>query len=199
MNIKSYFSNFQTHKELNIIGPLFDGYNQLHEPVIYVDGGTKAKLENGGFSIGDGDSFFEELDEYLPKEKDYSDLSYVLDTIPSHFEVINLLGFLGERKDHELINLAEVHRFLTNISKSKKVIFDQEIIAFSAGEWSLPISGTFTLFAFDDINIQLSGSCKYHILKKLKPLSSEGLSNIGDGLINFKNDAPVFLFLSAIL
>lgn len=198
MDIKNYLASQQTNKAINIIGPLFQGVNDFKEPVVYVDGGAKYKRDNKGFSVGDGDSFSGRLDESLPTDKDYSDLSYVLKNIPPYFEIINLLGFLGGRKDHELINLAEVHMFLGNSSTRRRVSFDQEIIAFSAGKWSFSIEGIFTLFAFEKNEIKLDGKCKYPIEKELAPLSSHGLSNIGSGNVHLENNAAVFIFCDKV-
>ena len=36
-----------------------------------------------GFAVGDGDSSRSELHQYLPVDKDYSDLSYVLGRLPT--------------------------------------------------------------------------------------------------------------------
>jgi thiamine pyrophosphokinase len=200
MNIRNYLTSLPTNKQsnqmINIIGPLFQGDNNYAQPIVYVDGGAKYRRNSEGFSVGDGDSFSGKLDEYLPIDKDYSDLSYVLKNIPLHFDEINLLGFLGGRKDHELINLAEVHLFLENSLSRRRVNFDQKIIALSAGNWSFLIEGTFTLFAFKKIEIKLDGKCKYPIEKELTPLSSHGLSNVGSGNIHLKNNAPVFIFLN---
>ncbi len=196
MNIKKYLVQFPQTNELNIVGPLYEKPENLKGPIIFVDGGAGARIQEEGFSVGDGDSFIGELDEVLPKEKDFSDLAFVLRNIPSYVNELKLFGFLSGRRDHELVNFAEIHSFLKNCPTPTKVYFDKDVIAFSKGTWNVEVDGIFTLFAFEEIEVKLSGDCKYPIAKKLKPLSSEGLSNIGTGKITFINNAPLFLFLN---
>jgi thiamine pyrophosphokinase len=197
MTIKDYLSKYSSDTKLNILGPLAQQLPpSLLEPMIYIDGGAFLRKRDEGFVVGDGDSFSGVLDELLPTKKDYSDLSYVLSNIPNQFERLNLYGFLGGRRDHELINYGEVHTFLKKRIDSTEVRFDLEIIAFSAGEWTVFIDGVFSLFVFENVEIELSGQCEYTISEMLKPLSSEGLSNIGFGQIKIKCNSPIFFFLN---
>jgi len=188
----NYLNKYQN--EINIVGPLIKESITIKDPVIYIDGGTQFKTNQTGISIGDGDSFEGELDIKLSKEKNYSDLAYALGNIPSQYHKINLHGFLGERRDHELINLAEVHSFLLNRTVPTKVSFDDSVIAYSTGSWELTIEDLFTLFSFEKNKINLSGKCKYPLNDHLKALSSHGLSNIGSGKVSLKNESPIFLF-----
>lgn len=107
-----------------------------------------------------------------------------------------MLGFLGGRKDHELINFAEAHSYLKNINNSTAVHFDKSISAYSQGKWTININGTFSLFAFEPLRLQVSGECEYLISKDIdfKHLSSHGLSNVGNGEVAITCDGPIFLF-----
>jgi len=109
--------------------------------------------------------------------------------------LIDLLGFRGGRADHDLINLAEVHRFLKQ-TRDAIVHFDDQIIAYSGGSWEFEFNGTFSLFAFEKVNIQMSGACQYPIDQKteFQELSSHGLSNKASGLVNVRCDRPFFIF-----
>ena len=57
-------------------------------------------------------------------------------------------------------------------------------------------NGTFSLFAFEKVNIQMSGACQYPIDQKteFQELSSHGLSNKASGLVNVRCDRPFFIF-----
>lgn len=134
----------------------------------------------------------------LPKIKAYSDLAYVLSEIKDQFKEVNLQGFLGERKDHELINLLEVHSFLSKYHRKIKVSFDDKIFSFSRGNWEMEIQGVFSVLALSEIDMEIKGACKYtHTLDEdFKHLSSQGLSNVGSGVVIFKASNVFFLFVN---
>ena len=186
-----YLKSFNT-KKLTLIGPLIKERAFFSPPVVYIDGGTHLGVVENSFSIGDGDSSSVALDLQLPREKDESDLAYALKNIPEQYNEISLLGFLGGRKDHELINLAEIHRFLSERSETR-VHFDDEICAFS-GSLELNIKGIFSLFAFEESKVSVKGACKYPLESQLLARSSHGLSNEGSGVVIFETNCPIFLF-----
>lgn len=190
------FLDSQKGPALSLIGPFFDLQSLPPGPLVFVDKGAHFQNGHPGFSVGDGDSSEIELDQLLSKEKDFSDLAYCLSQIPNHFSTLNLCGFLGHRKDHELMNLAEVHRFLKKTQTPIQVHFDQKISAYSKGRWQVKVEGVFSLFAFESVEVTLEGDCKYKILKNkaLDALSSNGLSNEGFGFITIICDGPIFLF-----
>lgn len=194
LNLKKYLEEFENNNALSIVGPFYDKYYNFSEPVVFVDRGVEFKNESSGFSVGDGDSTNKNLNELLNPEKNFSDLSYVLVNIPNNFKEINLLGFLGGRRDHELINFAECHQFLKSKTQTK-VIFENKVLALSRGDWSLDIKGLFSVFLFEKAEISLNGKCKYPS-NKLKELSSHGLSNVGNGEIQFKSSSPFFIFFN---
>lgn len=197
MDLKKYISGFDG-LTIHLVGPFFKETELLEEPIIYVDGGARFRKDLKGFSVGDGDSSTGKLDQTLNKEKDFSDLAFALGCIPNIFSIIQLHGFLGFRKDHEIMNLAEVHSLLSKVNQPTQAYFDKSIIAFSKGEWSLHIQGVFSLFAFAPVELKLSGACDYKLeeIRTLKALSSHGLSNKGHGAIEIHCTAPIFIFFN---
>lgn len=184
--------------QLTLVGPMFDNSHTISEPVIYVDRGAHFRKAHEGFSVGDNDSSVQPLDEVISVEKDYSDLAYALSFVGENFSQIEMWGFLGGRRDHELCNLGEVHSLLKSRTRLLKVLFDREIVAFSAGEWTFETFGTFSTFAFDPLHLTMSGDCKYCVSeeKNYLALSSQGVSNLGYGKVHIKTDAPLFVFFS---
>lgn len=192
--IENYVSKFNS-STLTLVGPLLKTKSQFSEPVIFIDGGANYKRNDSlGISVGDGDSFDGVLNEILPQEKDYSDLSYVLNNCTNKYDTVKLYGFLGGRRDHELINFGEVINFLNRQSIKSKVEFDNEVTILSSGEWHIEVQGVFSLLSFVPQHISIVGACKYQLTNaELKPMSSHGLSNIGNGLIEIKCDSPIMV------
>ena len=174
MLLKNYLQNFSS-SVLQIIGPFFDESfdteSVLKDPVIYVDAGVHFRKIIQGFAVGDGDSSRLPMDEKLKTKKNFSDLSYVLQNIPSHFSEIQVLGFLGHRKDHEIMNFAEIHEFLKKTTTNVQVNLDKKIKVLSKGTWDFVIHGSFSIFAWEEINLQLSGACEYQVFP-LQPFSA---------------------------
>ena len=200
MSLFQYLSNFDPAEVITLVGPLLesrDANYDFKEPVIFVDGGVNARKEQHGISVGDGDSAGQTLDIMLNPDKDFSDLAYVLQQIPIDYGQLNLMGFLGGRRDHELFNLGEVHRFLDARKEYGKITFHQKVIGFASGEWQFQRHGGFSVGVLRDTLITLSGDCLYQCNQptQFTTLSSLGLSNSGSGTINIRCDAPVYLFL----
>lgn len=199
MSLQNYFKKFSS-SEVQIVGPFFDVDNQnlLKDPIIYVDAGVHFRTQAQGFSVGDGDSSEIAMDEKLNTKKSYSDLAFVLQHIPRQFSKIQLLGFLGHRKDHELINFAEVHKFLKKSFNTVQIHFDKKIKVLSKGTWDLVIHGSFSIFAFEEIDLQVSGDCDCQVLagEVFSALSSQGLSNQGYGEVKIICNQPLFIFLN---
>jgi thiamine pyrophosphokinase len=196
--IARYLRTYKTQPQLTLVGPLLKENDEFDHPVIFVDGGANFRKDNIGLSVGDGDSFAGEMDEPLNSNKNYSDLAYVLAGIPHHFRRLNLRGFLGGRRDHELLNLGEVCAFLKHQPRNSTVSFDDKVCCFGKGEWQLESHQTFSLMCLSPVKVQLTGELKYPIaeLTELSPLSSLGLSNEGLGHINLKCDGPLLMFYS---
>ena len=192
--LEKYLEEFSHESTLYIIGPLASEISVNTLPLIFVDGGARFRKGAEGISLGDGDSFEGELDLKLNKNKDFSDLSFALKHIPQHFSEIHLIGFLGERRDHELMNLGEVSLFMKTRTGETKVFFDTSIIAFASGSYKIEHAGTFSLFGFEDSDLSVAGDCDYPFKGELRGLSSHGLSNIGSGEISILTSRPLFFF-----
>lgn len=160
-------------------------------PTIYIDGGTKWFKENSDaqFCLGDGDSqqdgSSKNLDLQFPSEKDASDTELAFNLLPQQPLKIWAWGFLGGEKAHELSNFGTAHRWLEGRFDSA-VLFDQEILFLSPGQWELSLKHEFSLLSLEPNQIRLEGDCQYQ-LKQPTPItafSSLGLSNKAWGTIN---------------
>ncbi len=167
----------------------------FHDPVIYIDGGAQFRRQDEGLAVGDGDSHDGILDEKLNPIKDYSDLAYVLASLPAHFNEICLYGFLGGRRDHEWANLGEAHAFLKQRHQATQLHFGSRISGFSSGRWQLEIDESFSLLCLEASKVKLDGECRYQLKQKtsMEPLCSHGLSNVGHGAVILQTDKPVFI------
>lgn len=195
-NPSEYLERFSDSGSIMLVGPLADAELEIIEPVIFVDGGSTRREHNIGLSVGDGDSFAGELDHKLDTEKDFSDLAFALSLLSHGFHNIEMHGFLGGRRDHELLNLGEVFHFLARRTRPATALIDRSVDAFSEGSWQVEVHGTFSLIAFEAATVALSGRCRYQIPDgtRIAPVSSFGLSNEGYGLITIKTSSPLFLF-----
>ncbi len=188
----------QGNEELTLVGPLANGNKAYVDPVIFVDGGANFRQGTEGLVVGDGDSYDGEMDEKISANKNYSDLAYVLAGIPPQFKKLQLDGFLGGRRDHELLNIGEVYACLKHQARGFSICFDDQIHAFGHGEWQLTLNQTFSLICLEPVQVQLTGDCQYPIdpAAQLSPLSSLGLSNKGHGQVQLKCDGPLLLYYS---
>lgn len=203
MTWKDFLKKISRATEINLVGPLFDSSARPAAPVIYVDGGLRAKpaaATEPAVSVGDGDSASLPLDEVLPRRKDFSDLAFALRELPISVKQIRLFGFLGGRRDHELANFGEVQKFLRDRPGSKAIFFRDSkptVIAFGCGEWALEVHGIFSAFVLEATEVQIMGKCRYELPRptRFEPLSSHGLSNEGFGEVHVSCSSPIFLFL----
>jgi len=195
MTLESYFGKFSNCRQITLVGPFFDNRQTIEDPVIYVDSGSRFRTADEGISVGDGDSIDTPLEIQLNPDKDFSDLAFALGNIPEHYREIDLAGFLGGRRDHELINIGEAHHFLSTRKLSTKLRFDHEIIGFSKGQWQFDRSGSFSIVTIEETLLQITGDGLYTCPEKttFPPLSSLGLSNAGSGTICINCDGPVFV------
>jgi len=203
--VDAYLHRFTNRRQVTLIGPVLaraPRAGRLREPLIWVDGGADHRApifrDRPGIAVGDGDSAKSRLDHYLPEDKNYSDLAFVLRRIPAHFFEVVLLGFLGGRRDHELFNLGEAHHFLAGREEPTRMRFDHSVRAFSKGEWQLHNHAAFSLAVIEPATVTLTGPCKYPIAEPttITPLSSFGLSNRSQGELILRTDGPVFIIES---
>ncbi|MCB0386669.1 MAG: hypothetical protein KDD43_14850 [Bdellovibrionales bacterium] len=182
-------------KSAFLVGPMCEFPPTHQGPGIFVDGGARWFREPG-ISVGDGDSWDQTPQVLLHRDKDFSDLAFVLRSLPSNIKLIEIVGFLGGHRDHELFNLGEVHRFLNQFS-GRIAHLDQSVLGFSAGTWQLEHSGEFSLLSLSQGRIQLDGDIHYPLTAstEIQPLDSRGLSNVAEGLISITTSGPAFVFL----
>ena len=178
----------------------------VQAPCVYVDGGTRwkdillqspsgASRIGRGIAIGDGDSSGYSMDLTLPQKKDFSDFAYVLKNLPKSFQFVHCYGFLGGRRDHEILNLGEAHHFL-KLRDRTVLNFDRQVWAFSAGEWAFYLKGEFSVVTFEACDWRLEGLCDYQVKedRKIQPFTSFGLSNSGEGEVRASFSAPFFIY-----
>jgi thiamine pyrophosphokinase len=196
----------QNNKEWVFVGPMGPFLPQslaLH-PVVAVDGGAHF-VRTADVWIGDGDSCEKILKNehsiHLPEEKDHSDFAGALGLLCSpHSYKLHLWGFLGGRRDHELFNLGEALNFLQDHMGSEILFYDSsERVIFhliSEGTWRFHHKGTFSLGVMRKTRVRLTGDVKYRLdlPTTLRPLSSLGLSNEGQGEIILETMGPLFLY-----
>lgn len=175
-------------------------------PTIYVDGGADFSSVTGsaGFPVvlrvGDGDSARGDMDLRLPEAKDFSDLAFVLRELPASVRRIEMLGFVGGRRDHELANWGEVHQFLKKASEFVRVDIvgpTETVVAFARGGIELKIEDTFSVMVLEGARVRIFGACEFPLDDMLVPASSRGLSNFGSGLVKVEAQSPCFVFLPA--
>ncbi len=195
LTITRYLHCYASQKSVSLVGPLYTGETKFSDPVLYIDGGAQFRQQREGLAVGDGDSHNGALDERLNPNKDYSDLAYVLASLPAHFHEICLHGFLGGRRDHEWANLGEAHAFLKQRHLATQLHFETRITGFSSGRWQLEINEPFSLLCLETANVKLSGECQYQLKQKtrMEPLCSHGLSNVGHGVVILQTDKPVYV------
>jgi thiamine pyrophosphokinase len=197
MSIQAYLDGFRDSKRISVVGPFADITVALVEPIIYVDGGAHFRRSTEGIAVGDGDSYDGKLDVSLNPAKDYSDLAYALAAIPENIIELQLLGFLGGRRDHELFNLGEVHHYLKSRTAPARASFDDQVIGFSQGTWEFSHQGCFSVAVIEEALVTIRGDCLYPCNQPtlFPPLNSLGLSNEAKGTILIESTGTVFVFL----
>lgn len=193
------------HREAVLLGPLAANFPEewSHLPVIGVDGGANlADPSRFDFTLGDGDSLSQklELDQLFSPQKSQSDLALALSILPPGPWKLQLLGFGGGRLDHQLMNLGELSLWLAHSggSLSMPLTSEEYILGFASGEISLEIRGLFSLFSARPSHFTIAGDCRYPLEASLvQPLSSQLLSNIGEGRVTISSSEPFFCYLGA--
>ncbi len=200
MRLFQYLEKFKHTGTVTLVGPLAEPPGQVPEPVIFVDGGSRFRVEGVGLSVGDGDSFDGEIDIPLNPEKDFSDFAFALEHIPREYDTIVATGFLGGRRDHEMFNLGETHHFLKSRAHPASIDFDGKITGYTRGDWAFHRSGLFSLAVVETTHVRMTGACRYPCVERteFQPFSSLGLSNIGTGTIHVSSEGPVFILFEDI-
>ncbi len=191
-----------------IVGPLGPRVPEflLSYSRLGVDGGADF-CDELDLWVGDSDSCAElpacrHLVRHSP-EKDLSDLALALALFTEDAAYrFHLWGFLGGRRDHELFNLGEVHRFLKGKARAEVSIYDGRgelrFRFFGSGRRTFTHRGTFSLGTLEATPVTLEGQCRYHIPEGtvLSPLSSFGLSNAASGTFEVRCQGPCFIYFT---
>lgn len=182
--------------------------NEESALIFYIDGGAKHKMrieKTLKFSpqslvIGDNDSSDGPMD-ILKENQNCSDLAFALNLLHRSglkVQTLKAFGFLGlsGRLDHLLINIGEFDRFLkkSKLKTLTEVMLDDKVTLFKKGPLKKEIRGTFSVITLERQKISISGQCRYALKKSfLDPLSSRGLSNVGEGVIQFTCETTAFI------
>ena len=200
MTIKELKTILNACRQPLLIGPLAKKLpTSDHDLTIFVDGGCKLRPANhkASVAVGDGDSkqADQSLDFTIPKDKDYSDLAFVLRHLPEKINSVRLVGFVGGRIDHQLAVLGGVYYFLKTVEADRVLFDDHQLIFLDSGQHAISIHGQFSLMAFEPCEVLLTGKAKYQVSPKsiMQPLSSFGLSNHGSGEVMIENSEPLLL------
>lgn len=192
-------------KEWTITGPMGPEMPEglVAHPILCVDGGARF-CKRMDIWVGDGDSNqinlnCENIFKFSP-HKSQSDLALALTLFNESSQLtLHCWGFLGGRKDHELINLGEMLTFLETKPQTEALFYDQNkkivIKALGPGAWKFNLQGVFSLASLKNVRVKMTGNCAYEIkeMTELKPLSSFGLSNFGKGEFELINEGPVMM------
>lgn len=199
-----------THEEserLILVGPMqpapFAPPEDLKSlPQVAVDGGIHAAL-NPVFWCGDGDSGFipAGMPAIVKEDQNQTDIAFCLSAIRNwRWREMHLFGFLGGRRDHELANFGTLIAEASLRPRTQKISFYDDAgraaaVVLPAGAHQLDLQGAFSIVALEPAVISLNGACAYeadHLM--LFPLSGQGLSNEGRGIVSLKTDRPVIVF-----
>jgi thiamine pyrophosphokinase len=187
-----------------IVGPMGpDAPKSLtHLPILAIDGGAEYCTHMDAW-VGDGDSCKTKIDceniYQYSTNKNLSDFALGLSLFETPPNRIHLWGLIGGRTDHELFNYGEALHYLDSAPNSELIFYNQQgnvhARCLGKGEREIEIKETFSLVSTRMIKIKLSGECLYQLAREteLPPLSSLGLSNKGQGLVNIYNDGAVMI------
>jgi thiamine pyrophosphokinase len=196
---------FVNTQEWTLVGPMGPRLTDFlaKNPILCVDGGADftAKMD---IWVGDGDSAINVFDspnifKFAP-QKSESDLALALSLVSQASpRTLHLWGFVGGRKDHELLNLGEVMHYLENKTHTEVIFYDGDqrpvYRAIASGDWAFPHTGTFSVASIKPVKLKILGHVSYPLptFTELAPLCSLGLSNSAEGEIQIINDGPVLV------
>jgi thiamine pyrophosphokinase len=199
-------SKLKTYHEWTLIGPMGpDIPAELTKfPILGVDAGAQFSPRLDVW-VGDGDSCQTPIPNSViykhPVDKDQSDLALALGLFEDkrHYK-LHLWGFLGGRRDHELFNIGEAMSFLEGHQECQIIFYGPDGKIYfhlvAAGLWKFDHLGIFSLGTLKRVCLKLTGECKYPINKMtaMNPLSSFGLSNMGQGNMTLESQGPSFIY-----
>lgn len=205
MKLPSQLENIQDWTLVGPMGPEVPSDLVTHS-ILAVDGGARF-CSRMDVWVGDGDSQLETINcpnkyQFSP-HKSQSDLALALALFKSSLPLtIHAWGFLGGRRDHELLNFGECLHFLENHPRSQMNFYDANgqltVKCLGAGAWDFHRKGIFSLASMKEVVLKMTGGCEYPIPSEitLNPFSSLGLSNVGHGDIHLLTQGPVMVFFS---
>ncbi len=170
-------------------------------PQVAVDGGIHYALSPILWA-GDGDSGYmpKDISAHFKESQDITDIRFCLDGLRTGgWRRLHLFGFLGERRDHELANLGEIHReMLARANFDEAVIYSADYFPslrfLQKGSRQFAHQGEFSLLAFEAAEVSLSGDCLFKGENiQLPPLSGNGISNVASGMVTVQSTQPLLL------
>ena len=203
MKLPSHLENIQDWTLVGPMGPEVPSDLVAHS-ILAVDGGARF-CSRMDIWVGDGDSHAESINcpnkyQFSP-QKAQSDLALALSLFRSSLPLtIHACGFLGGRRDHELLNFGECMQFLEHHSRSEINFYEASgllaVKCLGAGAWDFHREGIFSLASMKEVSLKMTGACDYPISSEitLNPFSSLGLSNFGHGDIHLLTQGPVMVF-----
>lgn len=203
-SVDDFINQVIIHQKLVLLGPMdHETPVETSLPVLFVDGGLRKNYLDFycRLIVGDADSVTKPIppfDILYPKNKDFSDLQGALNLIPNNNIHIDAIGFMGGRKDHELMNLGAFYHFMQLRPCIPKIsLLKNNINLYGTGKVSFECFGIFGLLSFDSTYFEITGQCQYQLKKTLIPkLSSTLLSNQGNGIVTIETDNPFFVILN---
>lgn len=196
-------NQYSKSEQLALVGPILNrAMDPTPFPQIAVDGGARF-AHQPIFWVGDGDSGKPDGISAIFKKtsQDETDLHFCLKQIQNwEWTKLHLFGFLGARRDHELANLGEVCHAVKSHTNGSAVFYDENyqarIYVFPAGLHSIALNTLFSVLAFENSTISISGDCQFKITEQsIDAFSGRGISNVGHGLIEIQSSAPFMVLL----
>lgn len=173
-------------------------------PEIAVDGGIFFARDPILWA-GDGDSGTPpaNVPTFFKQDQNITDLRFTLDGVRDWaWDTLHLIGFLGERKDHELANFGEIYAEMNrrpnfNMAAFYDMQLHAKVYMLQQGTFDLEVQGLFSVIAFEETTVTLSGACDYPCNDlKLQPLSGAGVSNKGAGMVAITAAKPVMVIFN---
>ena len=203
MKLPVEFVNTQEWTVVGPMGPALPAF-LLSNPILCVDGGAEF-CSRMDIWVGDGDSNKMSIDspnifKFSP-QKSESDLALALSLFSKNYpRTLQMWGFIGGRKDHELLNLGEIMRYLDGKTHAEVILYDSKTLkpavrCFASGDWVIHHSGLFSVASTKTVKVKLLGDCEYPLpeFTEFSPLSSLGLSNSCQNEFQLINDGAVMV------
>ena len=218
MKLDNFLRKITDKQSLIILGPTnlsekdLDNLQSLESdtPMLIIDGGLNhidqlsSLKQYPIFTIGDNDSNKTERlpDILLEVQKDFSDLScglsLISDVSTENPLKVTMLGFLGGRLDHEIINLGEISSFLKSTKSKCDIYISNKVISTNQNTLTIDTHKSFSVISFHDVKLTITGECEFTLPKSinLSSLSSRALSNKGFGKVTIKSNDVFFVILN---